>query len=250
MVSNLEEITLYFVGTVILFSKRNDEAFEILRQVLNKYLAKNIKSIEDNIAIRNLISFLDKIYADRAMELELYPCCKKKEENILKAGALIQDFQGIVSFELHNLLIESQIKFAEGNLSKSKSVLKDIYNRDKTSSAGCFSLAFLYYYEGDIVKGWDCLKLALSKKHTARLSQESVIIARWYEEALKEDRTKDYLNFPLAIIYYELVGDFKDAEESFNYVVKKYKNSSEKICKTMVWISEKYLKKIKRKGEK
>jgi len=247
LLSNLEEISLYFVGTVLLFSNMNDEAFEILGLVLKKYSQKNPQSTDDAIAIRNLIIFLDRIFYDRIKIIDLYPNCRRKDENIKRSVSVINDFKDIIGFNLSVLLIESQVKFAEGNIPKAKSLLKDVYQKDLNNSAPCFSLAFLYFYEGDLNKGWHWLKLALSKRRTFRLGIDSVRIVRWYEESLREDSSKDFLNFPMAMIYYEIIGDYKSAEESFEITLKKYKNSSEKIHQNIVWLSQKYLKKIKKR---
>jgi len=64
---------------------------------------------------------------------------------------------------------------------------------------------------------------------------------------LNEDPTKIYLNFPLGIIYYDLIKDKILAVDYLQTFVDKYKKDKRKIVIKMLYQAEKRLEKNLRK---
>jgi hypothetical protein len=246
LANNLTEISLYIIGIVIFFSGKKNVAYDILKEVYVGYKSKPLISSDDVIAIRNLQIILDNIIREETKDLQLWSGSKTKDLSIQKALHISGKCKE-VDFEGNALLLESQVEFAKNNLNKAKSLVKQALEVTNNDAGVQFSLAFLNYYEGNLEQGWLYFNRALKSKLTNYLYDQVITIAIWYEKAIEEDQNKKYLNFPLGILYCDLMKDEKLTKETFNKLSDYLKETaSVKATKIMDYEVSKRLKKLRK----
>jgi tetratricopeptide (TPR) repeat protein len=245
LAANIEGISLYIIGLTLFFAQKFDDAISLLSRVLKKYESKQVLSYNDRIAITNIQLVIFEIYKSRAKDLKLWSGSKKLEENIKQANTLTEEMQGL-GFNASSLITGAQAAFAKKDFPKAKMLCNEALKYDYDDPAPLFSLAFLSYYNEELEDGYKYLKQA-KEKNAFKIGDQLIIIARFYIEALNEDPTKIYLNFPLGIIYYDLIKDKILAVDCLQTFVDKYKEDKRKIVIKMLYQAEKRLEKNLRK---
>jgi len=245
LAENIKGISLYIIGLTLFFAQKFDDAILLLSRALKKYKSKRILSYNDKIAITNIQFVIFEIYRSRAKDLKLWSGSKKLEDNIKKANALSEEMQGL-GFDAGSLITGAQAAFAKKDFPMAKILCNEALKYDYNDPAPLFSLAFLFYYNGELEDGYKYLKQA-KEKNAFKIGDQLITIARFYIEALNEDPTKIYLNFPLGIIYYDLIKDKILAVDYLQTFVDKYKKDKRKIVIKMLYQAEKRLEKNLRK---
>lgn len=246
LAKNLEEVSLYIIGAVLFFAKKQPEAFEVLCRVLDKYESKAQLSDDDNIAIVNIRILLEEVYKTEESKLNLGPRGKNKEKDIQSAEMLVTKMRR-TGHSLFALGLEAQVEFAKGSIGRAIAKLKEAYDLAPQLPHNCFSLAFLYFYKGELNNGWIWLKRARGNVDKSNILEQIPSIVTWYEDTLHEKSGKDYLHFPLGVIYFEYLKEIKNSSESLNYFLKNYKGVDDKVLRPLIIESERILKKIKKR---
>lgn len=241
LAENIEEISIYIIGLVLYFNKDLDKAIDLLLRILKKYQSKQFQSEDDKIAMNNIRNLIENTYGSKIRSLELWPGSKKIEESIKLANSLTEEIKDF-GFNSFALLIEAQVAFAQRNLSVSRKICHECFKYYPKNPAPYFSLAFLAYYEKDLDDGFKYLFQALGN-NVFLIGDQFISLARWYIESLNEDPKKLYLNFPLGIMYNDLIKDKILAIEYLEKFVNNYKEDESKIFKKMIYESKKRLKK-------
>lgn len=241
LAENIEGISLYIIGLTLFFAREWDYAISLLSRILKKYKLKQNYSYDDKVAIANIKLVIFEVYKFKVKDLELWPGSEKLQESIKQANILSGEMEEL-GFKAQSLLTRAQVAFAEKDLPKAKNLCKEALQYAYDDPAPSFSLAFLSYYEGGLKDGFKYLDQA-QKKNAFKIGDQLVSIARWYIEALNEDPKKIYLNFPLGIIYYDLIKDKILAVDYLQTFVDKYKEDQSKIIRKMLYEAEKRLKK-------
>lgn len=246
LAQNLEEVSLYMIGTVLFFAQKQQESFDVLGRVLKKYESKQVLMPDDRIALVNIKILLHEIYKTEVRKLEFGPRAKRREDDIPRAEVLISQMK-VTGHDAFALLLRSQIEFARGQIKKAIASAKEAYALTPNDSSACFSVAFLLFYNEDLVGGWFWLKQANKMGDKSKVLEQIPTIATWYEDALELDPRRGYLHFPLGVIYYEYIRETKNAEQSLGIFLKNYRGVDDKELRPLIVESERILKKI-RKG--
>lgn len=246
LAQNLEEVSLYMIGTVLFFAQKQQESFDVLVRVLKKYESKHELMQDDRIALVNIKILLHEIYKTEVRKLDFGPRAKRRGEDIPRAEVLISQMK-VTGHDAFALLLKSQIEFAGGLIKKAIASAKEAYVLTPNDSPACFSVAFLFFYNEDLVDGWFWLKRANKMGDKSKVLEQIPTIATWYEDALGLDPKMDYLHFPLGVIYYEYLRETKNAEQSLGLFLKNYRGVDDKELRPLIVESERILKKI-RKG--
>jgi tetratricopeptide (TPR) repeat protein len=244
---NLEEVSLYMISAVLFFAQRKDEALEIIKNVLDKYQVKTTLTYDDNIAIINIKILRFEIFRRENIKLKFGPLVKAgaKEKNIKIAEELITNEKNNGEPEL-SLLLEAQVEFARRDIHKAILRAKEACVLSKDISPACFTLAFLYFYKEDLITGWHWLKKAVTKSPKYEMMVQMPGILGWYEDALIENNEKYCLHFPLGVIYYKYMKEFKNSKESLELFLEKYQDASDRDMRPLIIEAEKILKKIRK----
>lgn len=243
---NTQEVSLYILGSALFFKGRYDESLEILRKMLGKYKVKTNSSPDDSIAIANLKNLLSSLYLKMGNNISLKPNSKNKEENILKMQDIVLKMTED-GFKEGALTLGAQIEFAKNGVSaKGKKLLRDAHTLNPTSPAQCFSLAFLYFYEGDLKNGLLWLINALNRRSSLAMMDQTPSIIAWYTEALEEDSSKEWLHLPLGVLCWVFLKDKENAESSLKIFLEKYWQPSNPALKPVFSYTQQTLKKIKK----
>jgi len=242
LAENIEEVSLYIIGIVLFFNANLDQSIDLFSKIFKKYKLKQNLSNEDKIAINNIKFMVHSVYASRTRNLQLWSGNKKIEENIKQATVLVQKMKEL-DFDLSASLVEAQIAFAQRNIPLSKKICQGALKNNPKNPAIYFSLAFLFFYENDLPKAYMSFFGAL-QNHPFIVGEQFISLARWYIEALNEDPKKEYLNFPLGILYCDLIKDKILATEYLKKFIHIYGNSKDKILTKMTYHAQKRIKKI------
>lgn len=240
--NNIEEISLYIIGLELFFFGDFVKAMDILSRVLLKYKSRTPLAHCDRVAINNIKQVIFYIFSEKTRELELWPGSCKRLKHIITAKKMILEMENC-SMKEETLLIKSQVAFAENNLLDAKKYIDDCIQFFPNDPASFFSKAFILYYNGDIKNGYAAIMKAVSL-NPIYIGEQLVLISIWYEEALKENSQKVYLNFPMGVIY-QIQGNYLLSEKCFEEILHLYQNDESKIAKKMFYYSKKSLKKIK-----
>jgi tetratricopeptide (TPR) repeat protein len=243
---NIEEMSFYIVGLGLYFFRDFDKASEILAKVLMKYKTRPIQSQDNATAVANILWIIHAVFNGKVKQLELWPGSSRRDQDILLAEKIISEIENIQMPE-QALLVKAQVEFARGNLLGAKQLIADgirVFPRDP---APRLNMAFMSYYEGDIVNGRKYIKEGLNA-NPLRIGDQLVLIALWYEKSLEEDSTKTYLHYPLGLLYF-LQGNNSLARVCFEKVVQLYTGDSSKIAQKMIYDAQKHIKKIDRTGK-
>jgi hypothetical protein len=244
LAQNLEEISFYIIGLVLFFFRLSNKSLELLKIALTKYENKQLSTNDDKIAVANIKIAIAFIYSYRIKSLELAPTCERRPDHLKIASELIKELDSL-KFYAPSHLLTSIIKFYESDIpSAIEYAIKSEKYSGPDDSAPQFSLAFLYFYVGDLNNGVIRLQKALKCKRLYEIGDQSMSLIRWYEDTYNKDKTKTYFNYPLGILYYELSGDKILAKECFETFIGKYTDSNDRIIKQMFYETEKRLKKI------
>ncbi len=243
---NLEEVALYIIGTVLFFAKKRKQSLEVLKRVLKKYETKVIQTFEDKIAITNLKTQLFYLFKAEILTLNFAPRSKTIEKDIQVAQELIVEMND-TGHKVTSLLLEGQVAFARGNLGLAISKVKEAQLLAPKDSASYFSLAFLYFFKGDLPNGWIWLKRSRSVTEKSKIMEQVPTISVWYEDTLKVYPEKYWIHFPLGIIYFEYLKEFKIAKESLEIFFKKYSKENNQTLRPLLVETERLLKKIRKR---
>lgn len=246
LAKNIEEISLYILGVIFFFQKKDRESFRLLKLLKEKYNLKTTKTTDDKYVEADIKAIGYDIFLNMGSVLEFWPNSKNiaKSKNItLEIIQYCKDF----GTEEFSLLSEAQMAFADKEISRAFSLVEKAAILFPNTPSPNLSLAFLHFYQGNLSKGWSCLKSGFSQldRINTNRNSEAPNIARFYEETLREDPTKKYIYFPLGYIYLNCA-ELNIAEESFKNFIGNYADTNEKTLKSMLFLSKKFLKKIEK----
>src|SRR6185436_18139214 len=147
---------IYIIGLVLFFNKDFDKSIELLSRLLLKFKSKKAPSQDDKIAVVNILILLHSIYRSRLRELKLWPGSENIVEDIQIAKQLIIEMKNC-DLSIPALLMEAQVAFAERDIPRAKTFAQRCLSNLPNDPAPYFSLAFLSYYENDLVGGFKYL---------------------------------------------------------------------------------------------
>jgi len=243
LAANLHEVTLYMLG-VILADRQKPGAIEIMRSVLDKYERKPIRTSNDQTAIKNMRELMNNYFGNETVVYEFWPNQTVSSKKIEAANLLCVKMRD-AGCSLGATLLEAQIMFVEkANAPSIATKLKSVLADEFENGLACISLAFIYFYEGDMEHGWLWLRTAMAKMNFSATFRQFPTIIRWYEESLKESPAKTFLHFPIGVLYLDLSENINLAEDSLKQFLKEYENFPG--FNKQVYEAKKRLQKIRR----
>lgn len=244
LVNNLEKISLYIISFVYC-GKNTDTAIYFLKKSLKEFQHKSTNDEEYLIAKTNILYALSNIFNFKTTQLELWSSSGNIDVEIEKAKKIILELEELnLKIALHNLKAILYTVTKEYDLAKES--LDQIPSQiTKKDSALLFNYSYIFYTKQDVINGTQYL-LKSMRCNFFKLSRQSPTLSRWYEDQLVIEPHKIYLNFPLGIIYNDLMRDkilAKDClEKSLKYALE-HKNEN-RVYAQIEYESEKRLKKI------
>lgn len=248
---NIKVFSLYLIGwTLILSNLESDRdiGVKILQRILKDNNKRNNLTNDEKLMVLNLQVQVALYYNEKVRDMNFRLTDSHNKEKIQKGRELLNDMVDSGIGEYEYLLFECTLDFLENKseeiLIKKIKKVEELTNMN--SSPPFYSLAFIYYYNGNFRKGFKYLKKAI--KLITPVNQMSSIVG-WYEEALSENSNKKYLNFPIGQIYYNLLEsadlERKIVKESLTQFVLDYKENKDMVIIEMINEANKMLNKIK-----
>jgi hypothetical protein len=247
VVNNMKEISLYFIGWVLVLSPVRidiDAGIEILGRIFVKYKEKIELDYDEKILVSKIEWLIGEYFAINFFNINPRIRDKNKGDKIERAKQLLEGVKDINIDKKYYILDECIINLLEGNISLAFENA-EIATKITGGSSPFYSLAFLNYYTGKLGDGFANLKKAIGRN----VPFDLLLIVEWYQEALSEDREKKYLNFPIGQIYYNLLKEADPqrsiAQESLSKFVDDYQMSLDPTILKMIDEASLMLKKIK-----
>ncbi len=237
LVRNLEKFSSYIIGFAYC-RKDPNIALSFLKKSFFDF-KKEAQDIDNAVAISNLRTIILDILSWRNKQLELWPSSKILPKEVEKCKQIIAEFESVgLDTEANNT--KAVMYVAAGELGLAKNALAQISNKViKKDASISFNYAYIFYSEGNIIEGTRFLlrSIKILKQNSSNLIEQSPNLARWYQDQLQTYPEKIYLNFPLGIIYYDLMGDKKLAKDCLKIALD---YCLEKIGEDGIWIKIKY----------
>lgn len=235
LVRNLESFSLYIIGFVY-YGINIDKSYIFLKRSLAVFSRKYQESLDDDykIAQINIIISLNNILVFKMQNLELWPTSKNISSEIKKAEDILVDLKELnINKQYFNL--QAILYILKGEFDSGLESLNNISELEqKGDPAVSFNKAYILYLRELVPEATKYFSFSL-KKNFKLLSNQSPTLARWYEDELSKNTSKLYLNFPLGIIYFDLMKDKVLAkgclEKALQYVLIKsneYNTKNEK----------------------
>lgn len=245
---NIGLVSLYVIGLILHFSNQSQDAIELLGKAFSELdykkthsgLSKNEKIAYERIKYITLVN-----YNNRIKNLDVGFKDRDNKEKISEGYKILSDIRRIDKNNPGAYIFEGLIKFLEKDIdSAEKSIMAAESFITYKDPAPSYSKAFLKFYRRQFEWGWNHLKAALRPE---RIIDADIImgIVKFYEDVLDIEPDNKQLYFPLAVIYYEDLGDETLAKKYFKKFIKTYdENCDNKEIKILLDETKKYLEKL------
>lgn len=249
IVNNIEKLSLYIIGFVY-YGRDLDVSAHFLKRSLKSFEEDRVENVDHKTAEVNTKIALENIYNYKINLLELWSSGRKLEKAKEEASEIIDELKELgFLVTLHNLeavlhTVSFQEDLARQALDKIPAGIR------KKDPATLFNYAYLAYLKGDVVEGTQYL-LKATRYNFFKLSQQSPTLARWYENQLGRKGNALYLNFPLGVIYSDLMKDGSLAKESLGLALQyaQEKAGEHRVYDQMIYETQKRLRKLEREAQ-
>jgi tetratricopeptide (TPR) repeat protein len=238
---DIGEVSYYLIGLMFLFQERFDQASDLLKEIfLTLRSAENITDAQRDILATSEV-LLCKIIERRWLRLELWPGSETIKNDLPKATKLI-DEQKLLGFSFGVEMLEAQMCIHRNDIVGAKRHLADASKLGAGSAPFLLSSAFMSFYEKGIQRGVDLLNRGLKSE---LMNDQLMLLARWYEQTMKVQPEKVFLNIPLGLIYFH-AGNYMPAKECFEASID-FNRNNPFFTKRIAYMIDKKMESIERK---
>lgn len=248
LVNNMHEICLWVIGITLFSNREYLDAYDFFHESINKIKSEDPDS-ENKPFIHKLIIFLieNKIYQE-ILNSQLYPNTKKDilNKSIINLKENIKTCEEF-SLKYNSFVLKSYLSIAERDVPNAIKNANKAYELDKKDLSGILCLTYLNFYISKLDNGFKFLKMVLKNKgDIKKYKPQALEIIRWYDEALIEDPTKTFLNFPIGVFNFYFLGDRISSKNSLELFLSVFDGKEDRVIKKLIFESKKILKKIEK----